>query len=175
MSAGSVWIINGSPGAGKTTVARALCERFPKAMHIPADDLRGYVVRGAADPLGKWTADTERQFRLSWETVGGIARRYADEGFLVAIDDVVPPRAVDVYARSVGGHPLRKVLLAPSLEVALARNATARGKSFDTSVLVRTIRELHQTLAPDRTGWVVIDSSALSVDATVDAILDAFS
>jgi len=168
---GSIWLISGTPGAGKTSVARALCGRFPRAMHIPVDDLRGLVVSGRAQPLGLWTAETERQFRLSWETAGRIAARYADEGFVIAIDDVVPPRAVACYEQSVGDHVLRKVLLAPSLEVALQRNSSERGKLFDTAVLVPTIRDLHATLAPDRSLWLVIDSSNMSVTETVDAIL----
>ncbi len=170
---GSVWLISGTPGAGKTSVARALCARFPRAMHIPVDDLRGLVISGRADPLGPWTAETERQFRMSWETAGRIAALYADDGFVVAIDDIVPPRAVAIYERSVGDRALRKVLLAPSLEVALHRNSAARGKAFDTAVLAPTIRDLHATLAPDRSPWLVIDSSNMSVTETVDAILAA--
>jgi len=144
-------------------------------MHIPVDDVRGLVVSGRADPLGPWTAETEQQFRMSWETAGRIAARYADEGFVVAIDDVVPPRAVAIYERSVGERAVRKVLLAPSLDVALQRNSTARGKAFDTAVLAPTIRDLHATLVTDRSPWLVIDSSNMSVTETVDAILAAFS
>jgi SpoVK/Ycf46/Vps4 family AAA+-type ATPase len=167
----SIWLISGAPGVGKTTVARALCARFPRAMHIAVDDLRGMVVSGRADPIGAWTAETERQFRMSWETAGRMAARYAAEGFVVAIDDVVPSRAVAVYEQSVAEHLLRKVLLAPSLEVTLQRNSTARGKVFDTAILVPTIRDLHATLAPDRSPWLVVDSSNMSLAETVDAIL----
>jgi adenylylsulfate kinase-like enzyme len=173
VSDGTVWLITGTPGAGKTSVARALCERFPRAMHIRVDDLRGLVVTGRADPLVPWTAETERQFRLSWEAAGRVAARYADEGFVVAIDDVAPPRAVAIYERSVGDRVLRKVLLAPSLDVALQRNALGRDKEFDTAILVPTIRDLHATLVPDRSPWLVIDSSNMSVTETVDAILAA--
>jgi adenylylsulfate kinase-like enzyme len=175
VSDGTVWLITGTPGAGKTSVARALCKRFPRAIHIPVDDLRGLVVSGRADPLIPWTAETEQQFRLSWETAGRIAARYADEGFVVAIDDVAPPRAVAIYERSIGNRMLRKVLLAPALDTALQRNELGRGKEFDTAVLVPTIRDLHATLVPDRSPWLVIDSSNMSVTETVDAILTASS
>ena len=136
--------------------------------------LRGFVVRGRAEPIGEWSDETERQFRIAWGLAGTMAARYAEEGFVVAIDDVAPPRAVEVYRRSVGERPVRRVLLAPSLDVALERNARQRGKPFDTAALVATIRELQTTLVPDPAGWVVLDSSRLSVTETVDVILEAF-
>jgi adenylate kinase family enzyme len=37
-------LLTGSPGAGKSTLAMALAQRFPFGVHIPIDDLRTRVV-----------------------------------------------------------------------------------------------------------------------------------
>jgi hypothetical protein len=73
------------------------------------------------------------------------------------------------------GREVRKVFLAPAIEVALARNQLRTSKTFDTARLIPII---HRLADPARQGletWSVIDSSNLKVEATVDAVLAASS
>lgn len=169
-----IYIITGTPGAGKTTVATALMQRFPFGLHIPCDDLRGWVVAGNAPPVPTWTAETERQFRLSRRTAVEMATRYADAGFAVAIDDVLfEPAYSEQFAPWLAGYTVCKVLLAPNREVALQRNLTRTNKDFDTALLNDTTLQLHgELLAANRPqdGWRVIDSSRQSVAETVDSL-----
>lgn len=167
-------MITGTPGAGKTTVSTALMQRFAFGLHIPCDDLRGWVVAGNAPPVPTWTEETERQFRLSRRTAVEMATRYAAAGFAVAIDDVIFEAAyAEQFAPHLAGFAVVKVLLAPSREVALHRNLTRTNKDFDTSLLNDTTRQLHgELLAANRpeAGWLVIDNSGQSVAETVELI-----
>jgi tRNA uridine 5-carbamoylmethylation protein Kti12 len=170
-----IFVISGVPGIGKTSVSTALMGRFPLGIHIPVDDIRAWVVSGYADPTRPWTEETERQFALARMEAAVMARRYSEAGFAVAIDDVIWPAEVDRYITPrTGDRPLHRVLLHAPLDVILRRNTMRTNKSFDTSVLEETIRRLHANLdpRPERwPGWTVLDTSRMTLDATVEAIL----
>src|SRR5437763_326435 len=112
-----IYIFSGVPGAGKSSVSRALMQRFPAGLHIPVDDLREWVASGRADPIPEWTPETTRQFRLARRSAAQIALVYAGAGFAVAIDDVVfPAEAQALFVEPLAAFPVRKILLRPDLQ-----------------------------------------------------------
>lgn len=168
-------MVTGTPGSGKSSVARALVGHYPRGIHVPVDDLREWVVSGIVSPIEPWSDETSRQFTLARRSAAAVARMYADAGFAVAIDDVIFPEEVeDLFVAPLAGHDVRKVLLRPRLDVALERNANRASKPFDPSILVATIRDLHQAMARQpfaECGWTIVDTSDLDVEETVSAIL----
>lgn len=170
-----IWLISGAPGAGKTSVSQTLCRRYPQGVHLPVDVITEFILtgreRGPAGPRSR------PYFPLVRANVARMAAAFADAGYGVVIDDTL----IDVddriawYTRELGDRPLRKVLLAPSLEVAASRNATRTTKSAEDNLMLAPVtRELHPLLLAENTpakGWVVIDSSTLSIEETTDAIL----
>jgi adenylylsulfate kinase-like enzyme len=168
-----VFVITGQLSAGKSTVARALLERYPFGYHIDVDGIREMVSSGLASPL-EWNEETSRQFRLAILASAALARVYADAGFAVAIEGGIDPGVVETALEE---HGLRDrmigVVLHPPLEVALERNRSRQTKAFDTSILERAMREIDADVARDATrpGWHAIDNSDESVETTVDRVL----
>ncbi len=170
-----IFILTGTSGAGKTTVARHLLQRFAFGLHIPMDDLREWVVSGIAHPIPEWTDETTRQFQLAYRAAAKTARLYSQEGFAVVIEQIIYPHFVrEILMPELAGHTLHKVFLQPRVEVARERNASRTNKDFDTAVLDEPLVAMQQSLSEDIEkdgGWIVIDNSDLTVEETVDAIL----
>lgn len=170
-----IFVITGTPGSGKSTVAKALMQQFEFGVHVPVDEIREWVVSGIAHPIPTWTDETGRQFRLARWSALQTATIYAEAGFAVAIDDVVQePIFQRQYQQLLHGYTIHKILLSPDVDVAVERNTTRTNKTFDTKVLTETTRSLHAELLKSnraQDGWKVIDSSSLSVAETVAQIL----
>lgn len=166
--------LTGQLAAGKSTVAVALSERYPRGYHIEIDALREMVTAGRASPL-EWTAETTRQFDLAVRAAAALAAVYHAARFAVVVEGTVDPAALHAALAEVGlGGVLTGVVLHPSVAAARERNRAREGKDFDTGVLEGTIGRLDADLRagalPD--GWHRLDTSSQSVQETVEAVLD---
>ena len=168
-----IFVITGQLSAGKSTVARALLDRYEHGYHIDVDGIREMVTSGLASPL-EWTDETSRQFELAIRASAALARVYADAGFAVAIEGGVDPELAEAALAEAGLRDrMVGIVLHPRLDVALERNRSRETKSFDTSILEDAMRQIEEDVARDaaRPGWHEIDNSDDTVDATVERIL----
>ncbi len=169
-----IFLLTGPPGAGKSSIARALLQRFPFGFHIPLDDLREWVVSGVAHPVPTWSEETTRQFALAREGAEQLAKQYAKAGFAVVIDDIINVQDVaQLFTSALEGYTFHKVILLPAVDVAQQRNRERTNKTFDTHILDAPIRNIHQWFSEQETPaneWVTIDNSGLTIDETVETI-----
>ncbi len=176
MSISTIFIVIGAPAVGKSTAARALAARLSKSLHIPVDSLRDMVVSGLTHP-GRWTEALVEQLALARASACHMARSYSAAGFGVVVDDFWDPHSgLSEYQPLFDDLPVRKVLLYPGRDIALARSLKRSGGGAEHTYISAGIDSVYDSLAETlpqlkQQDWRVLDTSDLTVDETVARIL----
>jgi predicted kinase len=166
-------MITGIMASGKSTVAQHLAERFAKSVHLRGDVFRRMIVKGKAEMGPEFSQAAYDQLRLRYQLAAAAANTYFEAGFTVVYQDVilgsVLAEVVDMIKKFQTGRTLHLIVLCPSPEVVAQREAARNKTGYGSWSPV----QLDQALRADtpRLGlW--LDTSALSIEETVDAILD---
>ncbi|WP_445154389.1 adenylyl-sulfate kinase [Arthrobacter sp. Hor0625] len=172
-AAGTVVLLTGLSGSGKSTIARALVERLQLADCRPVTLLDGDDVRRLlSSGLGFSRQDRE----LNVRRLGWVASLIAKSGGIAVCAPIAPfestRQEVRAMAESAGSFLL--VHVATTLEVCEARDRKglyAKARAGD----LRDFTGIGSPYEPPQDADLVLDTGTTSVDAAVDAILAAMS
>jgi chloramphenicol 3-O-phosphotransferase len=162
-----VLVITGAMAAGKSSVAQAVAERLPHAVHLRGDAFRRMIVSGRVDPAPGSEAQWRAQLDLRYDLAVLAADRYARAGFTVIYQDIL----TDALPRVVGAlAPWRPgvVVLVPSPEALAAREAARPKAGYKGGWTPEAFDAMVRAETPPIGLW--LDTSRLSLAETVQAI-----
>ena len=127
-------IVNGMPGAGKSTISTLVARLLPRAARVKGDDVNEMILSGRVWFAGDPPEEAARQVELCHRNMCSLAANFVDFGFSVLMDTVVANRAeLDFLFGLLAPRPVRLLTLAPGAAVCRQRNATREHMSDGTS------------------------------------------
>ena len=170
---GSLLIVTGPPGAGKSTVSELVAETAERpTVHLHTDSFYNWIRSGFVLP---YLPGAERQNEVVLGVLAEAACGYARGGYDVVLDGIIGPWALQPFREAAkrDGLELSYVVLRPDLEVALTRATEREGRHLKD---VEPIRGLYGAFAElGELESCVIDSTGRSIDQTAAEVRDRFS
>lgn len=161
---GTILILTGPPGAGKTTTARSLVAASDQpAVHLHSDDFWHFIKKGAIPP---YLPESRKQNEVVMAVLAKAAEGYAKGGYFVVVDGIVGPWFIHPFQRL--RPAIHYIVLRPELDAAINR---CRLRGGDTLTDPKPISDLYQqfSMLGEFEGHV-IETPGQSPDDTLAAV-----
>ncbi|WP_436795107.1 AAA family ATPase [Actinospongicola halichondriae] len=165
---GSLLVVTGPPGSGKSTVAAMLAEQAGPGALIEGDRFFAFLARDAIPP---WLPESHEQNTVVTSAAGAATGRFADGGFHTVYDGIVGPWFLTTFGSATGLTAFDYVVLLPDVETCVARVSSRTGHDFrDEDAARKMHEEFARASVPARH---VLTLGSDSVGEVVDQIAEA--
>jgi adenylate kinase family enzyme len=158
------YIFTGPCAAGKNTVATLVARSVDKGVHIDIDRLRAMVVQPHKAP---WEGEEGKaQQRLAIENGCILAQQFIQEGYSVAISDLLSDSTARVYKKLLHEYPFKIIRLIPSFSEVKKRDV-ARGQRLKEDEVDMLYKQQEQLTLYD----VTIDNTHMKPEEVVQKLI----
>ncbi len=163
---GSLTVVTGPPGAGKSTVARILAAHFAYSVLVEGDQFLGFVRSGGIDP---WLPDAHTQNTVVTGAAASAVGRFVLGGYDTVYDGIIGPWFLPTFATGTGLDHLDYVVLLPTVERCVEQVASRTRHEFSDEAATRHMHEQFEG-AEIEPRHVLFDPPD-GVEATAEAVL----
>ncbi len=139
--AGSLLIVSGAPGTGKSSLAARLAAETPNAVQLRADVFFEFLV----DPIAPVRPESQAQNEAVLTAVARAAGAYAQAGYAVFLDGVVGPWFLPLFRRELPDLEIDYLVLRAPLATAI-RRAVGRAETPAPEPVVRAMHPKFEAL-----------------------------
>jgi cytidylate kinase len=131
---GSLLVVTGPPGSGKSTVSKLLIQQTGPSALVEGDRFFAFLARDAIEP---WLPESHEQNAVVVDAAAAATGRFTDGGFFTVYDGVVGPWFIDAFASAAGATELDYVVLMPDVETCVERVLSRSGHGFRDEAAAR--------------------------------------
>lgn len=131
---GSLLVVTGPPGSGKSTVSKLLVQQTGPSALVEGDRFFAFLARDAIEP---WLPESHEQNAVVMDAAAAATGRFTDGGFFTVYDGVVGPWFIDAFASAAGLRELDYVVLMPDVETCVERVLSRSGHGFRDEAAAR--------------------------------------
>lgn len=168
---GSLLVVTGPPGAGKSTVSRLIADRFESNLLVEGDAFFPFLAAGAIEP---WLPESHQQNEIATDVAAAATAAFVTGLYDTVYDGVIGPWFLPAFARHLELAEFDYIVLLPCEEQCVERVRTRVGHGFHD---IDAARLMHRQFDADRpaSGHVIevdfLDSSHRSAAHSISGSL----